>query len=87
MNLPPDLLRKLETKEGLESVMAQAAVITAGGDAVAAKTAPKQVTVTAAAQGTCTASQPPIRQKNKERKENLPTHQPGEYEQNVMEKR
>jgi hypothetical protein len=30
MNLPPHLLRKLETEEDLEEVMAQVAVITAG---------------------------------------------------------
>ena len=79
MNLPPDLLRKDETEEDLEAVMAQAAVITAG-------IAPQSRTVAAVAQGTSTASQPP-RQKSKGRKESSPVPQPGEYEIKVKEKR
>jgi hypothetical protein len=85
MNLSPDLLRKLKTEEDLDAVMAQTAVITAG-DAVAAKAAPQPVTVTAAAQGTSTDSQPPTK-KSKGKKESSPSHQPGEYELKVMEKR
>jgi hypothetical protein len=70
MNLPPDFLRKLETEEGLEAVMAQAAVITAG-DVAAAKTAHQPVTATVASQGTSTASQPPRQKTWGERKSRL----------------
>jgi hypothetical protein len=79
MNLPPGMLRKLETEEDLEALMAQAAVITAG-------TAPQSRNVAAVAQGTSTAIQLP-RQKSKRREESSPAHQPGEYELKVMEKR
>jgi hypothetical protein len=79
MNLPPDLLRTLETEEYLEGVMDQAVVITAG-------TAQQSETVAAVAQKSSTDSQPP-RQKSKGRKESLPAHQPSEYELKVLEKR
>jgi hypothetical protein len=79
MNLPPDLLKKLETEEDLEAVMAQASVITA-------EKAPQPVTTAAVAQDRSTDSQPP-RQKSKGRKETSSPHQPGEYELKVMEKK
>jgi hypothetical protein len=58
MNLPPDLLKKLETEEDLEVIMAQTAVITGGK-------VQNTGTVAAVAQGTSTDSQPPIQKRKK----------------------